>query len=80
MNNIPLLPPYCPFCHKAFFVAAPAGVNTKQCHCKRGKNVVKQWMKDQAAVMETMSDPLTALAEPEPSEEAPVDGEVKNEV
>lgn len=65
MTKLPMLTPFCPFCHKAFFTAAPAGVSNKTCRCKRGRSLIKDWMSKQKLAMDTLSDPLEALQESE---------------
>ena len=42
-NTINPLPSHCPFCHKAFFAA---GLNTKYCKCKKGKNLVTEFIEE----------------------------------
>lgn len=70
-----MLTPFCPFCHKAFFTAAPAGVSNKTCRCKKGKLIIKEWMAKQAVAMNTLSDPMEALSEMEQDSNQEITGD-----
>lgn len=66
--DMPMMPTYCPNCHKSFF---GAGMAVKTCHCEKGRKLIKEWMDHQKAATEHMTDPSEALIDiPEETNDA----------
>lgn len=64
-KDMPLLPPFCPHCHKSFFWAGPAYPQQKRsCECKKGRKLFADWMTMQSAMMSEMTDPTEILTAP----------------
>lgn len=57
-DSIKMLPPYCPFCHKAF---VGAGLSVKTCHCKKGQKLFTDWIEEQRKAMDNLTNPNDIL-------------------
>lgn len=62
LKDMPLLPPFCPHCHKSFFWSGPAYTQQKKsCMCKRGRKLFADWMNTQSQLMSEMTDPTESI-------------------
>jgi hypothetical protein len=76
LKDMPLLPPFCPHCHKSFFWSGPAWTQQKKsCQCKKGRKLFTDWMNTQSQLMSEMTDPTESIV-PNPAIEVTTPDEI----